>query len=67
NQSQHSEGYAVDFRIVPVGQTEALDPFDVEIWLRKELHWEGGIGVYPTRSDRFVHADVGKNRRWISR
>ena len=67
NQSQHSDGHAVDFRIIPVGQTDALDPFDVEIWLRKELHWEGGIGVYPTRSDRFVHADVGKNRRWISR
>lgn len=67
NQSQHSDGHAVDFRIIPVGQSAALDPYEVEIWLREELHWDGGIGVYPTPSDRFVHADVGKNRRWISR
>lgn len=67
NQSQHSEGHAVDFRIIPEGQTAALDPFDVELWLRHDLHWPGGIGVYPTQTDRFVHADVGKERRWVSR
>lgn len=67
NQSQHSDGNAVDFRIFPDGQKDPLDPFDVEIWLRESLHWDGGIGVYPTPSDRFVHADVGKHRRWISR
>ena len=67
NQSQHSEGNAVDFRIIPEGQREPLDPFDVERWLRAELKWDGGIGVYPSKTDRFVHADVGKNRRWISR
>lgn len=66
NQSQHSDGRAVDFRIFPEGATAALDPFDVEIWLRKEQHWDGGIGVYPSKTDRFTHADVGKERRWVS-
>jgi uncharacterized protein YcbK (DUF882 family) len=67
NQSQHSDGHAVDFRIFPEGAKDPLDPFDVEIWLRKDLHWDGGIGVYPGKTDRFTHADVGKERRWISR
>lgn len=67
SQSQHSDGHAVDFRIFPENASEPLDPFEVEIWLRSELHWNGGIGVYPIASDRFVHADVGKERRWVSR
>ena len=28
--------------------------------------WEGGVGVYPTPADWFVHADVGRNRRWVN-
>lgn len=67
SQSQHSDGNAVDFRIIPEGAAEPLDPFDVELWLRNDLHWDGGIGVYPGKTDRFTHADVGKNRRWVSR
>ena len=30
----------------------------------RDLGWDGGVGVYPTKHDWFVHADVGKNRRW---
>lgn len=66
-ESQHSEGHAVDFRIIPEGAEEALDPFEVERWLRDHVGWRGGIGVYPGKTDRFVHADVGKQRRWVSR
>jgi uncharacterized protein YcbK (DUF882 family) len=63
--SQHSLGNACDFRIVPAGadQVVALDPHVVEIEIRK-LGWVGGVGVYPATTDWFVHADVGRNRRW---
>lgn len=61
--SQHSLGHAVDFRLVPPDSDKALDPRDVERELR-ELSWEGGIGVYPSKHDWFVHADVGPKRRW---
>ncbi|HEY8041791.1 MAG TPA: DUF882 domain-containing protein [Polyangiaceae bacterium] len=63
--SQHSLGNACDFRIVPPGAELALDPRDVEQEIRK-LGWEGGVGVYPTKDDWFVHADVGRNRRWVN-
>jgi uncharacterized protein YcbK (DUF882 family) len=61
--SQHSLGNACDFRIVPDGAEKALDPRAVELEIRK-LGWTGGVGVYPTQLDWFVHADVGRNRRW---
>jgi uncharacterized protein YcbK (DUF882 family) len=61
--SQHSLGNACDFRIVPDGADRGLDPRAVELEIRK-LGWTGGVGVYPTQLDWFVHADVGRNRRW---
>jgi uncharacterized protein YcbK (DUF882 family) len=61
--SQHSLGHACDFRIVPAGETRGLDPRVLEKEIR-ELGWEGGVGTYTLSSDWFVHADVGKNRRW---
>jgi uncharacterized protein YcbK (DUF882 family) len=61
--SQHSLGHACDFRIVPPGEEKALDPRVVEGEIRA-LGWDGGVGVYPTHDDWFVHADVGRNRRW---
>jgi uncharacterized protein YcbK (DUF882 family) len=63
--SQHSLGHACDFRIVPPGAEAGLDPRVVEQEIRK-LGWEGGVGVYPTTADWFVHADVGRNRRWVN-
>ncbi len=63
--SQHSLGHACDFRIVPPGAEVALDPRVVETEIRK-LGWDGGVGVYPTSGDWFVHADVGRNRRWVN-
>jgi uncharacterized protein YcbK (DUF882 family) len=61
--SQHSLGHACDFRIVPEGEPRALDPRVVEGEIRA-LGWQGGVGVYPTYDDWFVHADVGRNRHW---
>ncbi|MBS2018566.1 MAG: DUF882 domain-containing protein [Deltaproteobacteria bacterium] len=61
--SQHSLGHACDFRIVPPGETRGIDPRTLEKEIR-ELGWDGGVGVYTLASDWFVHADVGKNRRW---
>jgi len=63
--SQHSLGHACDFRIVPPGSEMGLDPRVVEQEIRK-LGWEGGVGIYPTTADWFVHADVGRNRRWVN-
>ncbi len=64
--SQHSLGQAVDFRIVPEGDVEPIDPLAIEKLVR-DLGWEGGVGVYPIKSDRFVHADVGPMRRWLGK
>jgi uncharacterized protein YcbK (DUF882 family) len=63
--SQHSLGHACDFRIVPPGAEIALDPRLVEKEIR-DLGWQGGVGVYPTTADWFVHADVGAERRWVN-
>jgi len=61
--SQHSLGHALDFRLVPAGETRGVDPRVLEKEIRA-LGWDGGVGTYPTSSDWFVHADVGRNRRW---
>jgi uncharacterized protein YcbK (DUF882 family) len=63
--SQHSLGHACDFRVVPPGQEAAVDPRDIEREIRG-LGWVGGVGVYPMKDDRFVHADVGANRSWMN-
>jgi uncharacterized protein YcbK (DUF882 family) len=63
--SQHSLGHAVDFRLVvatDAGQT-AIDPREIERAIRA-TGWDGGVGVYTSKDDWFVHADVGPNRRW---
>lgn len=61
--SQHSLGHAVDFRIVLPGEARGIDPRTLEKEIR-DLGWDGGVGVYTLKSDWFVHADVGRNRRW---
>jgi uncharacterized protein YcbK (DUF882 family) len=61
--SQHSLGHACDFRIVPPGEERGIDPRALEKEIRA-LDWGGGVGVYTLSSDWFVHADVGRNRRW---
>ena len=63
--SQHSLGHAVDFRIVDPGAERGIDPRALEGEIRA-LGWDGGVGVYPTQGDWFVHADVGPRRRWVS-
>jgi uncharacterized protein YcbK (DUF882 family) len=63
--SQHSLGNACDFRLIPGGEEAPLDPRIVEREIRA-LGWDGGVGVYPTKDDWFVHADVGRNRRWVN-
>ena len=63
--SQHSLGHACDFRVVPVGATKGIEPKILEKEIRA-LGWDGGVGIYPTQADWFVHADVGPNRRWVN-
>jgi uncharacterized protein YcbK (DUF882 family) len=63
--SQHSLGHACDFRIIPPGADEGLDPRVIEREIRA-LGWEGGVGTYPTKGDWFVHADVGRKREWVN-
>ncbi|MCA9584391.1 MAG: DUF882 domain-containing protein [Myxococcales bacterium] len=63
SKSQHSLGHAVDFRVVPADADRGIDPRELEKEIRG-LGWDGGVGVYTLRSDWFVHADVGRNRRW---
>ena len=69
--SQHSLGYAVDFRIVLPENTafeklteRGVDPRELELRIRK-LGWQGGTGIYLSKDDWFIHADVGPNRRWL--
>jgi uncharacterized protein YcbK (DUF882 family) len=61
--SQHSLGHAVDFRIVEPDAEKGVHPRVLEREIR-QLGWQGGVGVYPTKPDWFVHADVGRLRRW---
>jgi uncharacterized protein YcbK (DUF882 family) len=63
--SQHSLGHAVDFRVVLPEHARAEDPRAIERELRA-MGWDGGIGVYPTADDWFVHADVGPRRAWTN-
>jgi uncharacterized protein YcbK (DUF882 family) len=63
SRSQHSLGHAVDFRIVLPDEERGIDPRELEVALRA-LGWGGGVGVYSSRDDWFVHADVGPRRRW---
>jgi uncharacterized protein YcbK (DUF882 family) len=63
--SQHSLGRACDFRVIPPDAETALDPRAIEQEIRG-LGWVGGVGVYVTAADWFVHADVGPNRRWVN-
>lgn len=64
--SQHSLGHAVDFRVVPDEGDDAqpLEPAKIEALVR-DLGWDGGVGIYPGKTDRFVHCDVGPRRRWL--
>jgi uncharacterized protein YcbK (DUF882 family) len=64
--SQHSLGHALDFRVVPDGETEPLDPLALAAEVRG-LGWSGGVGVYVAATDRFVHADTGPLRTWYGR
>lgn len=71
--SQHSLGHAVDFRVVEASaagstmdgpaRARAVDPRVLEREIRA-LGWDGGVGVYTSPGEWFIHADVGKNRRW---
>jgi len=61
--SQHSLGHAVDFRVVVEPETRGIDPREIEREIR-DLGWQGGVGVYTLKTDWFVHADVGRLRRW---
>jgi uncharacterized protein YcbK (DUF882 family) len=56
--SQHSLGHAIDFRVV--GMTPAQMAKQIA-----KLGWAGGIGEYDKPTDTFVHADVGRERRWV--
>jgi len=60
--SQHSLGHACDFRVVTDSGDE-IEPRALEKEIR-DLGWKGGTGVYVSKDDRFVHADVGPERRW---
>jgi uncharacterized protein YcbK (DUF882 family) len=58
--SRHCLGQALDFRI------EGLESKQLALKI-EGLAWKGGLAYYPNDSDRFVHADVGPNRRWRGR
>jgi uncharacterized protein YcbK (DUF882 family) len=63
--SQHSLGHALDFRVIPEGAESGIDPRELEKEVRA-LGWEGGTGVYPMKTDWFIHCDVGRNRHWTN-
>jgi uncharacterized protein YcbK (DUF882 family) len=58
--SQHSLGHAIDFRVSGMTPKEMRRAVEA-------LGWRGGIGQYDAESDRFVHCDVGPDRRWHER
>jgi hypothetical protein len=53
-QSEHSEGLAIDFFLPGIGTRELYD------WLLD--HHGGGVGFYPV--SEFVHVDLGRKRTW---
>jgi uncharacterized protein YcbK (DUF882 family) len=55
--SQHTLGHAVDFRVEGLGVDEMVRELEAR-------RWDGGLGRYDGRGDRFVHVDVGPRRRW---
>ncbi|MDC3953804.1 YcbK family protein [Polyangium jinanense] len=55
--SQHTLGMAIDFRVDGLSVPELA----AEILQAK---WQGGLGTYAGRRDRFVHVDTGPKRRW---
>jgi uncharacterized protein YcbK (DUF882 family) len=61
--SQHSQGHAMDFRIVRGGNATPADPRELALLVR-DLEWKGGVGIYLGKNDRFVHADTGPLRTW---
>lgn len=56
--SQHSLGHAIDFRLGTAAPKEVRRSLE-------DLRWGGGIGQYDGATDRFIHLDVGKKRRWM--
>jgi uncharacterized protein YcbK (DUF882 family) len=64
--SQHSLGHACDFRVIPAGTEVWIQPRLLETEIRA-TGWKGGVGIYPSKDDGFVHADVGPNRRWLGK
>lgn len=55
--SQHTRGQAVDFRVEGTSVAEMVKAIEA-------MKWSGGLGRYDAKHDRFVHVDVGPNRRW---
>jgi len=55
--SQHTMGHAVDFRVEGMSVGDMVKEVEA-------LRWKGGLGRYDSKSDRFVHVDVGPDRRW---
>jgi hypothetical protein len=53
-QSEHSEGLAIDFFLPGIGTRELYD------WLL--ANHPGGVGFYPV--SEFVHVDLGRKRTW---
>jgi uncharacterized protein YcbK (DUF882 family) len=58
--SQHTLGKALDLRV------EGLSPAAIAKEL-EALRWNGGLGRYDGKHDRFVHVDCGPKRRWRGR
>lgn len=55
--SQHTMGHAVDFRVEGMSVGDMVREIEA-------LKWKGGLGRYDSKHDRFVHVDVGPDRRW---
>lgn len=53
-QSEHSEGLAIDFFLPGIATRELYD------WML--VHHGGGVGFYPV--SEFVHIDLGRKRTW---
>ena len=63
SQSQHSLGHAIDFRVFEGESDTPVAPLVLEKEIRN-FGWLGGTGTYEAEVDRFIHCDVGPNRRW---